>query len=129
MAVVVGARKGIQLRCGVRDALLARAAEGDEEQLLGPLEGMRERGGVVEAAPPDTDAAVGEVLGLAGIADAEAGAVGGNALQEAFGGATAELCGGSGHDDHGFSPRLKRPLLTTLVVDAPGASRRTGVKA
>ena len=83
-----------------RDALLARAVEGDEEQLLGVLEGVHERGGVVEVALPDAHTAGGEVLGLAGIADADADAVGGDALQEAFDGAAAELSGGSGNDDH-----------------------------
>jgi hypothetical protein len=65
---------------------------------------VHERGGVVEAAPPDADASVGEVLGLAGVADADADAVGGNALQEAFDDAAAELSSGSGHDDHRGSP-------------------------
>lgn len=88
------------------DALLARAVEGDEEQLLGPLEGMHERGGGIEAALPDADAAVGKVLGLAGVADADADAVGGYALQEAFDGAAAELSGGSGHDDHWVLPAM-----------------------
>jgi hypothetical protein len=67
---------------------------------------VRERGGVVEAALPDADAAVGEVLGLAGVADADADAGRGDALQQAVHDTAAELSGGSGDDDHWVLPEV-----------------------
>jgi hypothetical protein len=78
----------------------ARVVRRHEEQLVGALEGTRERAWIRVVPATDADPSLSESLGPGHVADGDGDLVGGNPFEKVIDGRAVEYAGGTGDDDH-----------------------------
>jgi hypothetical protein len=92
----------------------ARVVRRHEEQLVGALEGARERARIRVVPAADGDPSHGEPLGLGHVADGHGDLVGGKPFEEVVDGRPVECAGGTGDNDHEKALRRRDPAA---VID------------
>lgn len=101
------------------DHVGGRVVAGHHEHLLGTGEGVAQRGRILVGALPYAHTAVGEVLRLGHIADADADLVGGQALEEVLDGGAAQPTGRTSDNDHVRALFLQARAVSVVTGFAP----------